>query len=334
MREALFYTKTGQGKVQCLLCPNTCIIEEGKSGDCHVRINVDGRLMAKGYGNISAIAMDPIEKKPLYHFYPGSNILSVGGLWCNLKCSFCQNWHIAHNKAETHYIAPEDLVTLAKERNSVGIAFTYNEPLINYEYILDVSTLAREHSLKIVLVSNGYILPKPLGELLPYIDAMNIDVKGFTDQYYREVCGGSLLPVKKTVELAAGHCHVELTTLVVGGVNDGVKEMEGLFKWIMEIDPDIPLHLSRYFPNYQMDLPPTPRETMTSLEALGDRYLNHVYLGNMPEPDNNTYCHNCGRILIERGYYRARAVGITRTREGSCSNCGETTRRIVGDWGR
>jgi pyruvate formate lyase activating enzyme len=161
---------------------------------------------------------------------------------------------------------------------------------------------------------------------------MNIDVKGFTDQYYREICGGSLLPVKKTVELAAGHCHVELTTLVVGGVNDGIKEMEGLFKWIMEIDPDIPLHLSRYFPNYQMDLPPTPRETMTALKALGDRYLNHVYLGNMLESDNNTYCHNCGNTLIDRGYYRAHVVGITR--EGRCGNCGETLRRIVGDWGR
>ncbi|HZJ57886.1 MAG TPA: AmmeMemoRadiSam system radical SAM enzyme [Clostridia bacterium] len=331
MKEALFYTRAEGGKLRCLLCPNVCIIEEGDRGSCNVRVNMEGRLIAQGYGNISAIAMDPIEKKPLYHFYPGSNILSVGGLWCNLRCSFCQNWHIAHREGETQFISPESLITMAKEYGSIGIAFTYNEPIINYEYILDTGILAADHNLKIVLVTNGYILPEPLEKLLPHIDAMNIDVKGFTEEYYREVCGGSLSPIKRAVELAAGHCHVELTTLVVGGVNDGAQEMESLFRWIKGIDPYIPLHLSRYLPNYKMNLPGTEVETMMSLKALGDKYLNHIYLGNMGGVDNNTYCPNCRELLIDRGHYRARAAGISQ--EARCSGCSSDTRRILGAWG-
>ncbi|NLJ41246.1 MAG: AmmeMemoRadiSam system radical SAM enzyme [Clostridiales bacterium] len=324
MIEARFYSKEGQG-LRCKLCPNLCFIEEGEAGVCRVRVNSKGKLVARGYGEASAIAMDPMEKKPLYHFYPGSEILSIGGLGCNLKCNFCQNWRIAHNKTKTRFISPENLVALAKGRNSRGIAFTYNEPIINYEYILDTAFSARDLDLKVVLITNGYIMQEPLKELLPLVDAMNIDVKGFTQDYYRDICGGSLHPVKRTAETAAGRCHIELTTLIVGGYNDGMEVMEGLFSWVKGIDPNIVLHLSRYFPNYKMDSPATPVSDMISLKELGKEYLNYIYLGNIAESDNNTYCHSCGNLLVSRDLFGVNLKGIV---QGKCNNC-ETPIPIV-----
>lgn len=320
MREALFYSRELEG-IRCQLCPNLCLIEDGKAGLCRIRVREGEKLISKGYGNISAIALDPIEKKPLYHFFPGTDILSVGGIGCNLKCSFCQNWHIAHDEADTQLISPEELVSIAKDHNSIGIAFTYNEPIINYEYIMDTSILAKEHKLKIVLVTNGYILPKPLKELLPLVDAMNIDVKGFTQEYYNKVCEGSLGPVKRAVEIAVDHCHVELTTLVVGGVNDDMEAMRALFKWICQIDPNLPLHLTRYFPNYQMDRPATPTTTMLSLKKLGHNYLNYIYLGNILGIENSIYCPSCGQVLVRRNYHKANIVGVNN---GKCNKCGQS----------
>ncbi|NLI60076.1 MAG: AmmeMemoRadiSam system radical SAM enzyme [Clostridiales bacterium] len=319
MKEALFYSKKEEG-LGCRLCPNLCLIKEGEAGTCHVRVNQDDRLIATGYGRISAIAMDPIEKKPLYHFYPGTDILSVGGLWCNLKCSFCQNWHIAHQEGSTRFISPEELIAIAKKHNSIGIAFTYNEPIINYEYIFDTATLAKDYNLKIVLITNGYIMPEPLEKILPLIDAMNIDVKGFNPRYYKEICGGSLNPIKRTVKIAAKKCHIELTTLVIGDLNDDAELMENMFQWIKRIDPNIPLHLSRYYPNYKMDRPTTLIETMLSLKKLADRYLNYVYLGNLQGIDINSYCHICDELLINRDYYRVDAMGISN---GRCNNCNQ-----------
>lgn len=316
MRRALFFQKEGD-RVICNLCPHRCNIAKGKTGICRQRRNVDGILIAEGYGNISSIALDPIEKKPLYHFYPGSQILSIGGLWCNLNCKFCQNWHIAHEKQFTRYVPPEDIVDKAIELGSIGIAFTYNEPVIWYEYVYDTAKLARKKGLKNVLVTNGFINREPLEGLLPYIDAVNIDVKAFNDEFYREICAGALSPVKDAVEISASVCHVEITTLIIGGLNDNPNEIETLAKWLSKIDDNIPLHLSRYYPNYKLDIPATPRETLLSLRSTAQQYLPFVYVGNLMGVDNNTYCRECGNLLIERGF----ETHIRGIRGGKCSNC-------------
>jgi pyruvate formate lyase activating enzyme len=317
MREALFYTREGY-KIKCNLCPHECVISEGKAGLCGQRKHVNGKLMADGYARISSIAMDPIEKKPLYHFYPGSFILSVGGLWCNLRCSFCQNWHIAHREQPTTVVDPEKLVEMAVEHDSIGIAFTYNEPVIWYEYVLDTAQLCKQKDLKVVLVTNGFIQVEPLKDLLPYVDAFNIDVKAFNEQFYRKICGGNLSAVKRVVEQAAGKAHVEITTLIIGGLNDDKEEIRELARWLSGIDRNIPLHLSRYYPNYRMQLPPTPVTTLYELRDVAREYLNFVYIGNVIGADNNTYCPECGQKIVDRGYV-IRVMGLKDKR---CINCG------------
>lgn len=317
MRKAQFYIREGE-VIRCRLCPHNCIIGEGNVGICRQRKNRDGVLFAEGYGGISSIALDPIEKKPLYHFYPGQYILSIGGIGCNLKCKFCQNWRIAHSTRPTSHIEPEHIVDKALELGSFGIAYTYNEPLIGYEYVYDTAKLARESGLKNVLVTNGFIDREPLEKLLPYIDAMNIDVKAFNDNFYRDICAGSLNPVREAVEISATLCHVEITTLIIDGLNDSPQEIEDLVSWLANIDKEIPFHLSRYYPNYQMDIPVTSRETMLELFKIAREYLSFVYIGNMAEIDNNTYCLNCKNLLIERGY-RVYTLGIE---DGKCKSCG------------
>ena len=317
MREALFYSREGD-KIRCNLCPHECLLSEGKVGLCRQRRHVHGRLMAEGYARVSSIAMDPIEKKPLYHFYPGSFILSVGGLWCNLRCSFCQNWHISQREQSTAVMAPEKLVELAVEHDSVGIAFTYNEPLIWYEYILDTAQLCKQRDLKVVLVTNGFVQVKPLEDLLPYVDAFNIDVKAFNERFYREICGGDLSAVKRVVERAAAKVHIEVTTLIIGGLNDDKAEIEGLARWLSEVDRNIPLHLSRYYPNYRMQLPPTPVTTLYELRDVAREYLDYVYIGNVMGADNNTYCPKCGQKVVDRGY----AIKVTGMKAQRCINCG------------
>ncbi len=319
MREALFYITEGD-KIRCNLCPHECLISEGKVGLCRQRKHVHGRLIAEGYARVSSIAMDPIEKKPLYHFHPGSFILSVGGLWCNLRCSFCQNWHIAHRQQPTTVVDPEKLVEIAIEHNSIGIAFTYNEPVIWYEYVLDTAQLCKQKGLKVVLVTNGFIQVEPLKDLFPYVDAFNIDVKAFNEQFYRMVCGGDLSAVKKVVEQAAGKAHVEVTTLIIGGLNDDKAEIRGLAHWLGEVDRSIPLHLSRYYPNYRMQLPPTPVTTLYELRDVAREYLDFVYIGNVMGADNNTYCPKCEQKIVDRG----RVIKVTGLKDKRCTNCGAT----------
>lgn len=316
MKEALFYTREGD-RIRCDLCPHQCLIIEGKSGLCRQRKHLNGKLIAEGYAMVSAIAMDPIEKKPLYHFCPGSFILSVGGLWCNLRCSYCQNWHIAHSRQPTTFMPPERLVEMALEHNSIGIAFTYNEPVIWYEYILDTAKLCREKGLKVVLVTNGFIRLEPLKDLLPHVDAFNIDVKAFSEHFYRRICGGDLHSVKKAVECAAERAHVEVTTLIIGGLNDDEAEVRGLAQWLGGIDRNVPLHLSRYFPNYRMQFPPTPVTALYRLRDVAREYLDFVYVGNVIGADNDTYCPKCGYRIVERGY----SVKVTGLNHGRCVNC-------------
>ena len=327
MREAIYYDKKAGGIVSCRLCPKYCVISPGQSGFCRIRHNKDGLLYATGYGRAASCGLDPIEKKPLYHFYPGARILSFGASGCNFHCEFCQNWTTVHNNPETARLTPEKAVSLAVEANgddapNAGIAYTYSEPLVWYEFVLETARQARAAGLKNVLVTNGYINETPLKELLPYIDAMNIDVKGFTEGFYRKYCAGAMAPVLRTVEIALEqNCHVELTTLLITGLNDSPEEIQQLVAWTASLDSEIPIHLSRYFPNYKMDLPATSLATLKMAEGIARNKLSYVYLGNAPElGGQNTYCPSCGNLLINRTGYRTQLVDL---HDKECGNCGK-----------
>ncbi|NLX93393.1 MAG: AmmeMemoRadiSam system radical SAM enzyme [Clostridiales bacterium] len=272
-------------KVICTLCPHHCALEEGKTGLCRARKNVQGTIISESYGKVTSIALDPIEKKPLNRFYPGGMILSVGSFGCNLRCPFCQNSDIAtaDSSIQTQHVSPETLVNKALEltpRGNIGIAYTYNEPLVGYEYVLDCARLARENNIKNVVVTNGMICEEPLLALLPYIDAMNIDLKAYTESFYKKL-GGDLATVKNTIHLAAKACHVEVTTLIIPGENDSVAEMDALSSWLASIDSSIPLHISRFFPQWQMkDCAATPVKTVYALAEVARKHLEYVYEGN------------------------------------------------------
>lgn len=281
--KALCYEKL-EDKIHCYLCPHNCVIENGHHGKCNVRIHEDGELFTINYGEITSISLDPIEKKPLYYFRPNTYILSAGSFGCNFTCSFCQNYNISQHRPESRYMSKEELVEIiVTAKDSIGIAFTYNEPSIWYEYVYDCAKLLKEidESKSVVLVTNGFISEEPLKRLLHYVDAMNIDLKAFSNKYYRDICGGSLKPVLKTIELSAKSCHVEVTTLLVTGENDSLDEVEEIAKFLGNIDKDIPLHLSRYFPRYKLDNPPTDINFMYEAEKTAKKYLNRVGLGNI-----------------------------------------------------
>jgi pyruvate formate lyase activating enzyme len=327
LKEAMYYEKLDSCNVICRLCPHQCKIAPGKFGMCRVRNNIEGTLYTHNYGKISALAMDPVEKKPLYHFFPGKYILSLGTVGCNFRCSFCQNHHIAqrgvYDKGEEDNFYEADqgyLLSLCRqEEDCIGIAYTYNEPSIWYEYVLDTAKHIKSASLKNVLVTNGYISEKALSELLPYIDAMNIDLKGFTEEYYRDVCGGSLEYVKSNIEAAVQKCHVEITTLIIPGCNDSEKEMEELSKWLSSVKSSVPLHLSRYFPRYKMKEEPTSAKLLNSLKKIADSYLEYVYIGNLQGDAVNTYCPKCGALLISR----EGGIFLEHLDDGICSKCGK-----------
>jgi pyruvate formate lyase activating enzyme len=281
--DAKYYEKI-QNKIHCYLCPHHCVIEEGHHGKCNVRFHQNGKLYTLNYGEITASSLDPIEKKPLHYYKPDSQIFSVGSFGCNMTCTFCQNHEISQRQAESNYIAPEKLIeiTLTLE-NNIGIAFTYNEPTIWYEYVYDCAKKLKETSpdISVVLVTNGFINERPLTDLLPYIDAMNIDLKSFSNAYYKNICGARLDPVLKTIELASKSSHVEVTTLLVRGENDTLEEVESIGKFLHSIDANIPLHLSRYFPRYQMESPATDITFMMKAQELAHQYVNKVILGNV-----------------------------------------------------
>ncbi|MDP2871932.1 MAG: AmmeMemoRadiSam system radical SAM enzyme [Bacillota bacterium] len=320
-----------RGGVLCLLCPQECHIRPGGRGKCRYRRNFAGQLHATSYGRISAHGLDPIEKKPLYHFMPGSVIFSVGTVGCNLACGFCQNWQISQEEAETEYLSPHDAARLAGIeaggcRRSVGLAYTYSEPLVWWEYVYDTALLVRQSGLANVLVTNGYVAEEPLRALLPLVDAMNVDVKAFTDDFYRDICRGQLAPVLRTVEMAnAAGTHVEVTTLLVPGLNDAPEEVERLASWLAGVNPGIPLHFSRYFPNYRMREPgPTPAASLQRARDIARRHLQYVYIGNAFEVEAaDTICPGCGAAVIRRDGYGVSMEGL---REGACASCG---RRIV-----
>jgi len=283
MKEALHYEKLEAKKVNCHLCPYECTIASGRKGACGVRVNKDGILYSEVYGKTTGIALDPIEKKPLYHYHPGEHILSIGTKGCNFHCDFCQNWHISQVlDAPTTDITSEEVIRKAEQVKSFGIAYTYNEPFIWYEFVFDTAKLAKKSGLENVLVTNGFVNLEPLEQMLPYIDAMNIDLKALDENFYIKICKGRMRPVLEVIKRSVKSCHVELTNLIIPTLNDSEEMIRKMVDWIYDnVGPEVPLHMSRYFPCYNMSIPPTPVETLEMAGDIARKKLKYVYLGNM-----------------------------------------------------
>lgn len=320
VRLAEYFEIRDDNKVLCNLCPHGCIISPTKRGICQARLNKEGKLNTENYAMISSLGEDPIEKKPLYHFYPGSNILSVGTYGCNFSCKYCQNWQISQEKPSLKEVTPEALTDIAISRNSIGIAYTYSEPSIWFEYIKDTAKIASKEDLKNVMVTNGYIKKEPLKELLPLIDAANVDLKSINNNFYKKLCGGRVEPVLENIKTMYEYgVHLEITTLVITDFNDSSDEMNELFSWIADLNPDIPLHLSRYFPRYKLKKPKTDINQMKRAYRLAKEKLNYVYLGNVMINDGtDTHCPQCNTIVIKRDYYSIDNMVV----DGNCPDCG------------
>ena len=318
--QARWFEVRPDGRVSCQLCPHRCLISREHAGTCGVRRWRDGTLALPFYGRISALAVDPIEKKPLYHFHPGARILSAGFVGCSFHCRFCQNWEISQGtEAGTRFIPPRELVETAVREHSLGIAYTYSEPLVHAEYVLECARLARTAGLKNVLVSNGYLNHEPADELLPLIDAANIDLKGFDESFYRNETGGSLKEVLRFLQQAAGRIHLEVTTLVIPTKNDDPAQIEGIARFVASLGRDIPLHLSAYHPDYKYSIPATEPRALRSLADLARKHLRYVYVGNLGSEECNTACAECGNVLVRRMGYAVRVTGVAG---GACSKCG------------
>jgi pyruvate formate lyase activating enzyme len=296
-------------------------LREGQTGFCRARENRGGAIRLKTYGQITSLALDPVEKKPLYHYFPGHTVLSAGGMGCNLGCRFCQNWEISQQEAPVTEVSPEQLAhhQVLDEPDCIGLAFTYNEPTVAYEFVRDTFAMVKARSLHTVLVTNGYVNLEPLDELLQVTDALNIDLKAFTEDYYRRMCLGHLEPVKEVIRAAAARRHVELTTLVIPGWNDSVEEMSRLSEFIAGISREIPLHLTRYFPNYKLSLPSTPLNTMKHLWDTARMNLPFVYMGNIGA-EADTVCPECGEIVVRRQGF---AVRVNLAGSAECPRCGQ-----------
>lgn len=320
--------------VQCQLCPRRCRLSNGARGDCRVRVNIEGDLYTLVYGNPCAVHIDPIEKKPIFHMLPGTSTFSIATAGCNLHCKYCQNWTISQvppEETRNQDLPPKKVVELALKNGCKSIAYTYSEPIVFYEYTLDTAKLARKAGLKNILVTAGFINPEPLRELYKWIDAANIDLKGFSEDFYQEVCSGSLYPILKTIKVSVEEgVLVELTNLIVPTLNDNVEMIDKMCKWIYnELGPDIPLHFSRFYPMYKLkNLPPTSSSILTKARktALANG-LHYVYIGNLPgNPGENTYCPTCKTLLIGRiGYY----ITQNNLKNGYCPSCGT---KITGIW--
>ncbi|MHC4310053.1 MAG: AmmeMemoRadiSam system radical SAM enzyme [Planctomycetota bacterium] len=320
--------------VQCELCPKVCLIEPGQSGECRVRINIDGVLRSVVYGYPCSINIDPIEKKPLFHFLPSTGILSIATVGCNLHCLNCQNWDISQTNPEEStaaFLPPKKLVQLAKRYRYLSIAYTYSDPIIFYEYTYDTAKLARKEGVRNVLVTAGYINPQPWKELLEYVDAANIDLKFISDDLYRRICSGTLKPIQSALVLAkASGVLVEVTNLVIPTLNDKPEQIRELAGWIKaNLGGDTPLHFSGFYPQYKMkNLPSTSLQTLeTAREIAINEGLDYVYIGNVRSKEGeNTYCPGCTSVLIERKGY---TILQNRLKDGRCPDC---KKEIYGVW--
>ena len=325
----LFFELPEQNKTgKCILCPNYCIIKVQKFGKCRVR-GFDRSLkpVIPYAGYISALAVDPIEKKPLYHFYPQSQILSVGFYSCNLTCPFCQNHHISTKiDPNAKIISPEEMAEITSYSNAIGLAYTYSEPIIHIEWIIETAKLLRSRGLKNVLVTNGYINKEPGESILESIDALNIDLKSFNENFYTDELGAKLEPVKDFIKLAASKAHIEITTLVIPNKNDSEKEIEMIASFIASINSSIPLHLSCYYPTYKYSIERTNPAKVINLAAIASKYLEYVYVGNAGFAENNTKCPSCRSIIVRRAGYNTKITGIEN---GICSNCSKKVNLIL-----
>ena len=338
MREAMYWEPLEGNRVRCHLCPLNCLIDEGGRGSCKVRKNIGGRLYTLNYGKTSSMAADPVEKKPLFHFHPGSCAFSIGTVGCNMHCIHCQNWEISQADETFPYledVTSKAIVRLAKHYNCESIAYTYNEPTIWYEFVLETSKLAKEVGLKNILVTNGYINEEPFRNLAPYIDAMNIDIKAFRDEFYRKVSKvPGIEPSKRTAVIAKKEfgIHVELTYLIIPTLNDSEEEIRAFVRWVVEkLGDDTPVHFSRFFPHYKLlTLPPTPVETIEKAYRIAkEEGLKFVYIGNVPGHEGeNTYCPKCGKPLIVRWGFSIEEYHI---KDGKCEYCGEPI-PVVGEY--
>ena len=324
-----FWHALGDGRIQCDACPRACKLREGQRGLCFVRARLDGRIVLTTYGRSSGFCIDPIEKKPLNHFFPGTAVLSFGTAGCNLACRFCQNWDISKARrydALADRASPEAIAQRATELGCRSVAFTYNDPVVFHEYAVAVADACRRGGMKAVAVTAGYVTAEPRAEFYAHMDAVNVDLKGFTDDFYRRFCAGHLAPVLETIEYVHRETDVwmELTTLLIPGLNDSPAEIDRLASWVMDsLGPDVPLHFSGFHPDFKMlDRPPTPAETLTRARQIAiDNGLHHVYTGNVDDPAGQaTYCAGCGIAVIERDWYR---LGRWRLdSDGRCLGCG------------
>jgi pyruvate formate lyase activating enzyme len=329
IREARHWEPLEDGRVRCTLCPRDCRLRDGQAGFCFVRANEGGKLVTRAWGRSTGFAVDPIEKKPLAHFLPGSTVLSFGTAGCNLGCRFCQNWDISKAKltddaAEDRW-TPERVVALAREANAPGIAFTYNDPVIWAEYAIDVARAAHAAGLFTVFVTAGYVTPAAREEIFPHMDATNVDLKAFTEHFYSHVTLGHLAPVLDTLEWLARETDVwvEVTNLLIPGLNDAPEETRSLARWIGEhMGPDVPLHLTAFHPDWKLrDRPPTPPRTLRAARAIArGEGLRHVYTGNVHDPEGQTtWCPGCGAAVIARDWHAVRSVAL---RGDACARCG------------
>jgi pyruvate formate lyase activating enzyme len=325
---------SGQAIVKCLLCTHGCVLRNGERGKCRARMNVNGELRSLVYGRPVAIHIDPIEKKPFYHFLPGSNAFSFATAGCPLRCKFCQNWEISQSRPEDFnqkYIAPAEMVGSAVARRSSVIAFTYNEPTVFMEYLADTAALARDKKLPCVLISCGFMSPDPLKEMCRLLNAIKIDLKGYSEEFYRNVCSAELRPVLNNIRyIAKTGVHLELVNLVVPTLNDSEKMLNGLVSWILgEIGPDVPIHFTRFHPDYQLlNLPETPVATLDRFRNYAmSKGIHFAYVGNVPNhPGNHTYCPQCGKAIIKRSSIFVEELNMVR---GNCKFCGKS---IPGVW--
>ncbi|MDD3984813.1 MAG: AmmeMemoRadiSam system radical SAM enzyme [Methanobacterium sp.] len=324
-KEAILYNIMGK-TLNCKVCERRCLISNGKLGFCNMRENIDGKIYTLNYASASSVAIDPIEKKPLFHFYPGSTVLSLGSVGCNFRCKHCQNWNISQTELEDirlREILPEDAVNLAKEYNCKSIAWTYNEPTMWLEYTIDSAKLAKKQGLKTIYVTNGYMTEESLEMIGPYLDAANIDLKGMSEQFYKELCDARMQPVLDNIKrIYDKKIHLEITNLMIPGYNDSEKNIKELVNFMVEeIGVKVPLHFTRFFPYYKLkNIQPTPvTDLEKAYEIAKNAGMKYVYIGNVPSGSGeNTYCYGCGELLIERNNYQ---IKDHIQKENKCPTC-------------
>ena len=324
-----YWHRRPDGRVQCDLCPRHCRLHEGQRGLCYVRQRLDGEVRLVSYGRSSGFCVDPIEKKPLNHFYPGSSVLSFGTAGCNLACKFCQNWDMSKSREMdtlSDDASPQRLARAARELDCRSVAFTYNDPVIFMEYALAIAAACRERDVRTVAVTAGYIDPQPRREFFAGMDAVNVDLKAFTERFYHEICGAHLAPVLETLEYIRHEtgCWLEITNLLIPGRNDAEAELDAMTRWVVaQLGPDVPMHFTAFHPDWKMrDVPPTPPATLRRAREIAlANGVRYAYTGNVHDAaGSSTFCHNCGERLIERDWYRLGAWELDDA--GRCRRCG------------